>query len=435
MSRATQVQRLFYETLTESQYWPAEKMREHQRTHLARLLRHARNEVPFYRGRLDPLFTRSGDIDWDKWREIQILTRQDLLTHRDAMQSEHLAEGHGKVHHSVSSGSAGVPIRVSHSSYSGFASAAAVFRAHHWHGLDWSRDLLLVMGDDPSTGTLPDGERGPPWGPSWMPEVTGLSRRLNLLVNSGDILRFIQERGITYLSCRPKTAQALALEAMRLGLSVRLDVILGFGTSVLPDEEEDCRLAFGARIFAPYSSSEAQIMAHRCPTGDHYHINEETVLVEILDEEGNSSAPGEIGRVIVTPIFNFAQPLIRYEQGDLAIAGERCASGMTLGVVERVVGRTSDLFRFPDGSTVAPRVPSTFRSVLGAQFWQIAQVAPLAMEVRYVPKESATADETAAAQIVRQITHRDVIVTFRPVHDIVRARTGKYAEYVCELPL
>ncbi len=89
-------QRIF-EMLMESQYWPPAIMLEYQRSQLAQLLRHARANVPFYKTRLDPVFKSNGEIDWDRWHEIPIVTRADLRDRRDEMLAASLPPGHGPV--------------------------------------------------------------------------------------------------------------------------------------------------------------------------------------------------------------------------------------------------------------------------------------------------------------------------------------------------
>jgi phenylacetate-CoA ligase len=48
----------------------------------------------------------------------------------------------------------------------------------------------------------------------------------------------------------------------------------------------------------------------QCPEYEQYHVQAEHLLVEILSERDEVCAPGEIGRVVVTPLRNFAMPLI-----------------------------------------------------------------------------------------------------------------------------
>src|SRR5690606_13660103 len=91
------LQRSFFELLMESQYWPEDRMRDHQRSLREPLLRHARANVPFYEHRLDPVFRPNGSIDWDRWHEISIVRRSDLLEHRQSMLARIIPPGHGSV--------------------------------------------------------------------------------------------------------------------------------------------------------------------------------------------------------------------------------------------------------------------------------------------------------------------------------------------------
>jgi phenylacetate-CoA ligase len=265
-----------------------------------------------------------------------------------------------------------------------------------------------------------------------MHAAIGHQYALNRFVAASDALHYLTEHGISYLAVRPMQAQAFALEALRQGIMPRLDAIFTYGTGARPDERTDCLRAFGAQMIVPYSAKEGQLIAFPCQVGTHYHVNEENVLVEIVDAENRPCGIGQPGRVIVTPLHNFAQPLIRYEQGDMAVWGEPCKCGRSLRVIERIVGRQEHLFRFPDGSRVALAVPFELQPVLGARYWQIAQTAPLVIEVRYVPL-GPVGDEAPIADIIRRNTHPDVTVTFRRVQEIPRTEAGKFLPYVYEV--
>jgi phenylacetate-CoA ligase len=73
------------------------------------------------------------------------------------------------------------------------------------------------------------------------------------------------------------------------------------------------------------------------------------VLVEILDAQGRPCRPGEIGRVVATPLHNVAMPLLRYELDDYAEVGQACACGRGLPVIRRILGRRQNMLRLPDG--------------------------------------------------------------------------------------
>jgi phenylacetate-CoA ligase len=78
-------------------------------------------------------------------------------------------------------------------------------------------------------------------------------------------------------------------------------------------------------------------MALQCPDHPHYHVLAENCLLELLDAAGR---PARAGRVVVTPLHNFATPLLRYDLGDEAEFGPPCACGRALPVLTRISRRT-----------------------------------------------------------------------------------------------
>src|SRR5262249_6582986 len=157
-----------------------------------------------------------------------------------------------------------------------------------------------------------------------------------------------------------------------------LDRIVSIG-SVLTDEIRDaCEAAFGARPIDQYGAQETGLLASECPSCGHLHVNAETALVEVLDDDGKPSAPGTTGRVVVTAFYNYAMPLIRYELGDLAVAGpERLKCAIKLPALGAVLGRYRNSFTLADGRTVIPYVPvSRLRQFISFEQFQVVQTEP-----------------------------------------------------------
>ena len=73
-----------------------------------------------------------------------------------------------------------------------------------------------------------------------------------------------------------------------------------------------------------YSAAEAGAIAFQCREHGRYHVQAESVLLEVLRPDGSACAPGETGQVVLTPFHNFAMPLLRYAIDDMAsVAGNR----------------------------------------------------------------------------------------------------------------
>jgi phenylacetate-CoA ligase len=432
-ARYSQTQRRFFEMLMESQHWPKQKMIVYQRQRLMYLLRHARDTVPFYRDRLARLF-KGDDVDWDRWQDLPTVTREDLVDRRAEMQAVDLDPAHGPTAEFSTSGSTGAPVTTTHNMAAVLAANATLFRMHTWHQFDWSKNVLRLEGEVPSTGAYPEGEPGQIWGPAWDDEATGKEYRLNRLATPDQLFEFIERRKISYFRGGGTDLRMLAYEALRLGVGVHLEAAMARSVVITEYGEELVFKAFGAPTIPFYSSKEGHKMAHRCSENRNYHVASEAVLLEILRPDGSECAPGETGRVVVTPLFSYAQPLIRYEQGDLALVGEPCSCGRTLPVLANILGRVKHVFHRLDGRTVVPIIPAAPLMALDAQNYQIAQVDLRTIEVRYVPRDSATqGNEAPLAAAIRSEMGPEVSVHFRRLKAFEVPPGRKHLEYVSEM--
>jgi phenylacetate-CoA ligase len=427
------LQRRFYDMLMESQYWPADRLRDYQRSQLAQLLRHAKTQVPFYATRLDAVLKPNGDIDWDRWNEIPIVNRRDLIDHRAAMQASRLMVGHGPVRTFETSGSTGLPIEVNNTSIAIIADNGTRWRAQRRHQLDWSAVLVSRLGQRPIAEDPPNGTDAGAWGPPW--EETARHGRLVTITRerpTADVLDVLERYRAKYLIAAPNMVHVNAIEAEQLGRATRISAVLTQGAAVHGDDRDICRRVFGADIIELYSSKEGGQMAHPCEHG-RLHVNSECCLVELVDDDDQPVPAGVLGHVVVTPFFQTAQPRIRYRQGDLAIAGEGCPCGRHSPVLVGVVGRTNGIFRHPDGRAISQQLPLSTKEQLQAEFWQLAQIGPNDYEMRYVPKDrSAFGDEAATERDFRRVYFADASLRFVRVDELPQMRIGKLAEYVNE---
>ena len=427
-------QKQIYEMLLESQYWPQNRMNLFQHDQLAKLLRHAKATVPFYRKRLDAIFKRNGEIDWDRWHEVPIVTRIDLRDRHDEMQSNALPQGHGPTYEDCTSGSSGIPIKVTQNYLFGWAAVAAGYRAYDWHRLDYSQNLLDLQETTSPELEWPKGKSTGVWGPAWDPDsARGHKFKMNRATPERNIIEFIRRNKIRYVSSWPKTIQAVCLAAENSAHDLKLDVVITRGTAVFADEHADIKRISGAQILEQYSSTEAFNMASSCAANNSLHINEEVMLIEIIDERGVPCAVGQPGRVIVTPFFRTAQPLIRYEQGDIAVRGSPCSCGRALATLEQVSGRMLDMFRLPGGRKTLPALPvMAFTARFGAKKWQLAQVAPLEVELRFV-REATEPDYAYARSIIAKTLDADIAISFVELRELPLTTGGKFLRYRCEI--
>ncbi|HHY48483.1 MAG TPA: phenylacetate--CoA ligase family protein [Alphaproteobacteria bacterium] len=426
--------RSFHQQLMESQYWSADRLRDYQHEQLEHLLRHARANSPFYATRLDPVFRGNGTIDFERWRDLPLLKREDLGKHRDAMLANNVPPHHGEARDFMTSGSSGVPVTIRANGIAALAAQAAEYRAFDWHAIDYSAILCSIV-NEPGVAVWPEGRRRGPWGPQWAyGSSAGRKVEISFFETYPHMLDFIKRSEASYLVTGATVAHALALEAERLDLGIRLDRVMTYGSNPTEAGKDAYRRAFGAGMLPRYSSKEANGIAHTCPSGEHYHVHAENILVEVLNAAGEPCAPGETGTVVVTPFLSTHQPIIRYELGDLATVGGPCSCGRTLPVLTEIAGRISHVFRFPDGTSTYRRLPQSLRGQLKAGMWQIAQVEPMRIELRYQPLDwNEYGDEDGVVDFMRTLYPDGVEIVPRRVERFTLTNAGKLIEYVYEV--
>jgi phenylacetate-CoA ligase len=96
-----------------------------------------------------------------------------------------------------------------------------------------------------------------------------------------------------------------------------------------------------------YWSTEANI-GITCPSGS-MHIDEDTIIPEVINKDENG-----VGDLLITNLFSYDAPIIRYQLGDKVKLSEReCSCGRRTKIIETIMGRDIDYFILPDGRKIA----------------------------------------------------------------------------------
>jgi phenylacetate-CoA ligase len=380
----------FVDALLAQQHSSAEEKQQRQRELLEPLLRHARQFVPFYRdsGRLDPLFGRGGNIDWERWSEIPLLTRGEVREAGDALYSTGLPEQHGKTSALFTSGSTGEPVRVLHSQIaSDLVWPALMLRALKWHGVDPTKRFARI-------GTF-SRENPPVLKPrlrkAWyhqfeLMEIFGQRLDLPEAIRLPAIVEELIAFRPVCISINPVELEVLlAWDSQRRLRELGEITVMTSADQLMDSTKAVATQDYGWRSLNIYASNECGLMATSCPRCGQFHIHAETTLIELLDEDGRPAQAGERAWIVPTPLYNYAMPLIRYDHADQAIVGDDAKCQITLSAMGTIDGKLPTLFVFSDGSKVRPTLPaSQVIEHLGAQAFQVAQIADDRCEFRVV---------------------------------------------------
>ena len=75
--------------------------------------------------------------------------------------------------------------------------------------------------------------------------------------------------------------------------------------------------------------------------------------MEVIKDDGEPAKPGERGKIVVTNLANYVMPLIRYDTGDIGIAGHSCSCDRGFPIVKTIEGRVAEFIFKRSGEPIA----------------------------------------------------------------------------------
>ena len=194
----------------------------------------------------------------------------------------------------------------------------------------------------------------------WLGEFVYNRRALDAFEMSEDTMRGYVERLSKFRTvCLEGYADALyELAKFTAGNDLSIPkprAIVSSASTLHPHMRDLIEGAFGASVFNRYGGRETGGMAGECDRHEGLHAFGDTVVLEVVDDSGHEVGEGEEGDVLVTTLWNYTMPLIRYRVGDRAIRGpNRCSCGRPYPLLKRVTGRSGASFPRLGTGTVVP---------------------------------------------------------------------------------
>ena len=317
-----------------------------QEKKLRAIIRHAYQTVPFYH----KLFKTHG-IEPQAIRSVDDLWKLPMITKKDVQENfQNMISKSVKISDCIkqkTSGSTGLPLTILKDKNAlDFQHAVSMRQFFECGGR--LRDKVVQLRWTGAGAVPPDVKKSYYWNYFPQKNLWILADRLPLK----DIIEILNSYNPDVIVSYPGLLKLVA-EIPNLKIRPRLIFstaeILGKYVRTLIGE------SLGARVIDSYGCVEAGDIAWECPYGYRgYHMNVDSVVIEFV-KEGQNVAPGEDGEVVLTTLFNYAMPLIRYRIGDVAsFSDERCPCGITLPLMSSLKGRCNDFIVLPDGRELPP---------------------------------------------------------------------------------
>jgi len=341
-----------YDFLEKSQWWLRAELENYQNEKLAKLVRHAYKNVPYYKKLFD-----QNKISPDDIKTAADLTKVPILTKTSIRKNfPHKIVRPGSydgLPFCTTGGSTGEPLEFFADEQSSAFAWASFFRFLRWAGYIWGDKVNIFFRGFPNNpnqkiyeGMLDLLRK------RYVPNLKYYNASK---MDDESLARYINEIGENTNSVLRGYASALKHLAVYIR-NKKIDpihprFITTTGDALHDVDRELLKNVFKCDVFDQYGCTEIMGVANECPAHVGLHISSEHVVVEIVDEKGEKVSDGEYGQLAITDLDNYTMPFIRYVNGDGGrLLKRKCTCGRTLPMMDYVSGRSVDVIKGVNGA-------------------------------------------------------------------------------------
>lgn len=208
----------------------------------------------------------------------------------------------------------------------------------------------------------------------------------------------------------------------------RMKVVIS-GAELLSDKaRRNLKRVFGCNVVSRYSNQENGLIAQEV-SDNVFLINRASYYLEFLKPNSNEHArPGELSRIVLTDLFNYAMPMIRYDTGDLAIFDEHPDYGRVITSIE---GRVRDFFYDTQDRLLSP-------SAITVQMWKFDRLRQFQFiqdgRAKYLLKVNGARgvyEDDDFIEVIENIVGKNANITIEHVDGIPQLQSGKFRQVIC----
>jgi phenylacetate-CoA ligase len=348
---------------------PRSELKRLQLERLKHQVRHAYQQVPFYRTR----FKEAG-ITPDDITSLEDVTRLPFTNKNDfrdnypyGLMAVPLSQV-VRVH--ASSGTTGKPIIAPYTAHDIDTWANLIARNLVSAGVHQGDVIQNAYGYGLFTGGLGYHYGGEKLGATVIPSSVGNTKRQLML---------IQDLGTTTLACTPSYALILAETAQELGVDLtatKLRVAICGAEPWTEKMRAEIEAKLGITAVDNYGLTElvGPGVSCECRYKQGMHIWEDHFLAELVDPASGEPLPyGEQGELVLTTLTKEALPVIRFRTHDLVtLTPGECRCGRNFVRMSKIHGRTDDMLIIRGVNVFPTQIESALLAINGVEpYYQI----------------------------------------------------------------
>lgn len=414
--------------LTESQYWSPEKRRGWIQEHMDKILRHAVENVPYYRKTLKPYESRFNDmIDRLDFSELPMITKDTVNQHYAELCADNCRKFHPMPVYT--SGSTGTPTKFLLGSKTRVMHFASIWRMLNWTGYRFGNRFADLTGRNVLKNN----------------RLHKFDPVLNcLLLSSYNFkkefiplhVKKLKKFNPFFIKGYPSTIELFCRWMREIGIDdYHPKAVLTCAETLHDYQKKVIQEVLKSTVFDFYGQNECAGLISTCEKGT-YHIHEEYSFLELLKDSNISSESDNPRAVVTTTFHNYAMPLIRYQTDDFVSVDESltCECGRTYKSVKKIMGRVNDFIVTPEGNFIFMPEGNNFEPLKGIRQSQIYQENVDQVVVRIVKTDFFNNEELRTLEeSMREVLGNEIKINFKFV-DFIRPGSNGKIQFIVSKP-
>lgn len=368
---------------------------------------------------------------FDDWKHVPIMKKSDLQQPlKERLSSTYNSK---TAYIGKTSGSSGTPFIFAKNRFAHALSWAGFQDRYRWYDIDLNKSLQARFYGIPLDFYGNIQER--------LKDRISLRRRFNIFDLSEkkmeDFLERFKKSDFNYLNGYTSAIVLFARFLQEKGIILKelcpsLKICIVTSERLFEKDKELIQNSLGVPVINEYGASEVGLIAFE-DAQNNWIINSEDLYVEILGENDEILPYGEEGRVVITSFYNKAHPMIRYDIGDIGCLSKN--STLKKPILEKLIGRTNDIARLPDGKVVPGLtfyyVTKTIIEDNGyIKEFIIIQTKMDEFDIEYVSKNEFTADQRKKIlEAIATYVGENLKINFERKDILKRSRSGKLKQF------
>lgn len=379
---------------------------------LPNLLKYVKENIPYYQ-----------DVNATNLKDFPVINKSDIMNNFNDFQSKEYSDG--DLHWVSTSGSTGVPFKASQNIEKRKRTIADLIYIHKENGWNLGDKYVYLR--------------------AWMSKYS-VSKIRVFLQNyiAIDIVNFNDEQkeSLRQLLKKDKKIKVILGYASSMETLVNylekkgdsknmfnIKVIFTVSDNLTDSAKGKLEKMFGCPVINRYSNEELGVLAYSPAYSNIFSLNTASYHFELLNLNNNEHAKvGEVGRLVVTDLYNRSMPFIRYDTGDLAISNDEDRDNITH--LSSFQGRVADIIKDTQNNIITAPIVNNYI----AEFYEIKKYQLIQYnEKSYLLKvicDGFTKDSVEYIKACNKFLGNDADIEIEYVDHIPAEKTGKYKTVV-----